>query len=187
MRSTRKHARSGGFFVSVTSERFITDALEFTGSESRAQWWLFLGRLKETNSNLPTIVHDDACHLRRFAQSRSGWSSLANPLTYPSMKYILDKFHAKGHVDPWCTANVAPDTPENAQILLGKNTSICETTFQWLSRYKHMYRKMNRWSGNFFRVRARADAFQVSKTSCPAGTSSSSSSSESASSVLTGE
>ena len=78
-------------------ECFITDAFEFMGSESCAQRWLFFGHLKETYPNLSTIVHDDACHLRRFAQSRSG----------------------QGPRGPVVHSERRPDTPENSRILLG--------------------------------------------------------------------
>ena len=63
---------------------------------------MFLARLKDLFPDMCVCVHDDACHLRRFADKRASLSLLAHELSYPQMKYILDRFHAPGHVDQWC-------------------------------------------------------------------------------------
>ena len=66
------------------------------------------------------------------------------------MKYIVDKFHSRGHVDAWCVANCGPNVPENSEVVTEINTSICEITFAWLARFKRMTRKMNQFSFWFF-------------------------------------
>ena len=146
----RRSQRSGGFLVAVTSEGYATDAFEFMGSESCSQRYLFLGRLKELYPDLITVIHDDACHLRRFARRWEARGRLGRSLAYPQMRYILDRFHSSGHKDKWCLDNVHPETEENAPIVAGVNTSACEILFHWWARYKHSFRHMSRWTGNFF-------------------------------------
>ncbi len=63
----RKNARSGGFLVACADNGYITDAFEFMGAESLSQRYIFLAKLREVFPDLKVIVHDDACHLRRFA------------------------------------------------------------------------------------------------------------------------
>ena len=146
----RTHVRSGGLLVSVTHEGFVTDAFEFMGSESCTQRYFFLARLKHLYPELRTLCHDDACHLRRYAQRWADASPLGRPLAFPALRYVLDRFHAGGHTDPWCIANVHPLLPENAAAITNINSSACEVLFHWLARYKHVFRKMGRWTGNFY-------------------------------------
>ena len=136
--------------MACTPEGFIMDAFEFMGAESCSQRYLFLARLKQCYPVLNVVLHDDACHLRRFADARAALSFLAHSLSFPQMRYILDRFHAKGHVDPWCLEHVHPENDGNKQLIEGKNSSRCEILFTWLKNYKHMFRTMGRWTGNFF-------------------------------------
>lgn len=145
-----RRARSGGFLVACTPEGFVLDAFEFMGAESCAQRYFFVARLKDLYPELKVIFHDDACHLRRFADSRAHLSPFGRDLSYPLLRYILDRWHARNHVDPWCKENVHPKNEENQPFVEGQNTSRCEILFSWLRKYKHMFRTMGRWSANFF-------------------------------------
>ena len=183
----RRRARSGGFLLAITPDGFVTDAFEFMGAESCAQRHLFLARLKTFYPGLHVVCHDDACHLRRFAARWAQRGHLASTLADPQMKYILDRFHASGHKDPWCLAHVHPGTEENAALLLDANTSACEICFSWWSRYKHMFRTMGRWTGNFFAqevidLRNEDNFGELGSTRPPPCNSSASSSSSSSSS-----
>ena len=142
--------RTGGFLVACTPTGTIDDLVEFFGAESLAQKCSFLARLKTTFPELHVLIHDDACHLRRYASNREGHSTFAQTLSYLDVAFVIDKFHARGHVDPWCSQHCAPRTTENAQLVCNANTSICEITFAWLARYKHMVRKMGEWTSKFF-------------------------------------
>ena len=146
----RRSKRSGGFLVALTPEGLIMDAFEFMGAESCSQRYLFMARLKDLYPAVRVCLHDDACHLRRFADSRASTSDFAKALAYPAIKYILDRFHARAHVDAWCLQHVHPEIDENAQLVEGRNSSACEQCFSWLRKYKHMFRTMGRWTGNFF-------------------------------------
>jgi len=42
---------------------------------------------------------------------------LGRSLAFPALRYVLDRFHAGGHTDPWCIANVYPLLPENAAAI----------------------------------------------------------------------
>ena len=72
---------------------------------------------------------------------RLAWGSLEASLAYPQMQYVVDKFHARGHVDPWCKQNCHPEAAGNKELIQQINTSVCEITFARLSRFKQMTRK----------------------------------------------
>uniref|UniRef100_A0A1X7UCQ9 Uncharacterized protein n=1 Tax=Amphimedon queenslandica TaxID=400682 RepID=A0A1X7UCQ9_AMPQE len=48
------------------------------------------------------IIHDDGCHLKKYALHRS--SNFISQLTI-----VVDKFHMKGHTDKWCKENCDPN------------------------------------------------------------------------------
>lgn len=146
---TSRH-RSGGVLVACTPEGYVLDAFEFMGSESCTQRYVFIARLKELFPDLACVFHDDACHLRQFADRRAAWSGFGKKLAHPLMKYILDRFHASGHVDQWCKDNVHPENEENIPFAEGRNTSRCEIFFSTLARHKHVFRTMGRWTAIFF-------------------------------------
>lgn len=146
----RRCRRTGGVLMACSPDGFLIDVAEFYGAESLPQRYFFLARLRELYPGLKVVVHDDACHLRRFADNRQGDSDFAASLAYPNIIYVVDRFHARGHVDPWCLENVHPKSPLVSKYVEEMNTSICEITFTWLSRFKHMYRKMNEHTSSFF-------------------------------------
>ena len=125
--------------------------VEFYGAESLPQRYLFTARLRHLlGEALRVIVHDDACHLRRFAEKRRNVNAFAASLAFPRITYVVDRFHARGHVDKWCLENCHPDVSAVQGLMDGIKSSICETTSSWLGRYKHMARKINRWAYDFF-------------------------------------
>ena len=124
----------------MTSAGLIAHAKEFIGVESISQRYFYIAELLPHIPELAVIVHDDACHLRKFAEKHSGHSALAARLAYPSIKYIIDKMHAKGHTDAWCLAHCHPDVPENALAVLGVRTPACETANSvfWCATSSHI-------------------------------------------------
>ena len=143
--------RSGGFLVACASNGLVLDAVEFYGAESLPQRYFFVARLREQlGERLRVVVHDDACHVRRFADRRQGHNEFARSLAFPAITYVVDHFHSATHVDPWCRENCHPETPGMQAVLDGVKTSVCEATTSWLGRYKHTVRKMDRWAANFF-------------------------------------
>ena len=133
---------------------FMLNVFEFMGADSPAQRYISVTRLKQLFPQVPVVLHDDACHLRRFADHRQDMSSCFVSCAFPSMVYILDRFHVSGHIDLWCyflcMRNVHPDLDFNRAFVQGRNTFVCELTFSCLARYKHMFRKMRQWIANFF-------------------------------------
>ena len=123
---------------------------EFYGSESLSQRYFFIAELKQKFPGLNVIVHDDACHLRKFATARSGDSELAFNLAFPQVAYVTDGFHSTGHIDEWCKANCDPKLPHNAELVKDVNTSICEQTFRETNRFKYMVQHMHRFTATVF-------------------------------------
>ena len=140
--------RTGGFLVACTPSGYIADVQEFFGAETLAQRCGFVAGLKSCFPQLKVIIH--ACHLRRYTTNRAHCTEMAAQMAHPNIIYVVDRFHAKGHVDEWCKQNCCPDAPGVPEIVGNANTSICEITFSWLARYKHMVRPLGRNVANYF-------------------------------------
>ena len=125
----RVNRRSGGWLVACDGRGMVLAASEFYVGECF------------------TVVHDDACHLRKFMDK---WMDSQPRLTYPQTKFVLDKFHAPSHRDPWCKQHCSPKVPENARLLAGVNSSSCEFLFSWFSKFRSSFRTMNRQTAHFF-------------------------------------
>ena len=114
---------------------------------------IFLSDLLEAAPEIDIVIHDDACHLRKYAASRACKSPLARRLAYPQVKCVIDRFHSKGHVDHWCKQHCMHTSPENEKALQGVNTSVWEQQFSKLGRYKFMVSKMGAAIGAFSRIK----------------------------------
>ena len=145
-----KQGRLCGWLLATTSTGVIVHAKEFVGTESVPQRYFFLAELAVHARELEVLVHDDACHLRRFADKRRGHSEMAARLAYPRIQYIIDKMHAKGHVDKWCIENCHPDVPKNAEAIRGVCTPACEIVNSVVGRHKFALRHMRRRTASFF-------------------------------------
>ena len=123
---------------------------EFFGAESLGQRYLFLADVIEALPQVRVVVHDDTCHLRKYVAKRAGDGELAGKMAYPALKYVVDRFHSKGHVDPWCRDNCLHTTAENAPFMAGVNSSACEQLLSSLGRYKYIVSKMGRATATFY-------------------------------------
>ena len=117
-----------------------------------AQRYFFLAELVELMPEIIIVVHDDACHLRKFAGKRAADSEVARRLAYPQIQYIIDHMHSRGHVDPWCLENCIATAPCNVAALEGVNTSVDEQMFSRLARHKFAVRWMDKLTGAMFLI-----------------------------------
>ena len=145
-----RQGRLSGWLFAVTSNGFILHAKRFVGAESISQRYFFIAELANRLPELALVIHDDACHVRRFADKHAHRSDLGKRLEYPTMKYIVDRLHAKGHVDPWCLANCHPDVPGNAELLDAFKTSASETVNSKLARHKFALRFVKGLVASFY-------------------------------------
>jgi hypothetical protein len=60
--------------------------------------------------------------------------------------YVVDEYHASGHVGQWCSENVLPKLAVNAALLNGFPTNICETINSELSPLGRTVHHMGRWT-----------------------------------------
>eukprot|EP00435_Cladocopium_sp_Y103_P025893 s2776_g6.t1 len=112
--------------------------------------YFFLAELVAACGDVDVVVHDDACHVRKYCSKHQARSELAARLVYPRVKYILDRWHQRGHVDEWCREHCAADTEENQAILAGVNTSRAESWNSLMSRHKWVVRQMSHLTRSFF-------------------------------------
>ena len=136
--------RSAGYLIAVSSSGAIVEVAEIIGAESLSQRYVFLAELATRSPGLRIIVHDDACHLRRMAEASRHDSDVAERLA--SMSYIVDEFHASGHVGAWCKKNCLPHLSTNAELLAGFPTSICEIVNSELSPLGHTIHHFGQWT-----------------------------------------
>ena len=147
--SRSRCARSAGWLVACTPGGFVVHLKEFYGAESLGQRYFFLGELFEALGGITTIVHDDACHLRRCVAKRAQQSELAKAMAYPQVRYVAVRFRSKDHKDAWCADNCLHTSPANLACTQGVNSSVCEQQFSKLGRRKYVVSKMGEATGTF--------------------------------------
>ncbi|CAJ1338621.1 unnamed protein product, partial [Effrenium voratum] len=121
-------ARSAGFLLAITSSGIVAGLEEIIGAESLSQRYKFLVGLARLYEQFNIAVHDDACHLQAFAQSQvsASFTSTSRRLGGKDFTYIIDEFHAPGHVGKWCRRHLLPSLAENKRKLDQFPTSIAE-------------------------------------------------------------
>lgn len=145
-----KLAKTAGVLCSCLSSGVVVAIREIFGCESLSQRYLFVADVVHLYPETKLIVHDDACHLHKFAERRSDLSLHAAAIAPPQMLYAGDPFHMVGHIDAWCLARCNPSAPHIAPTMAGIRSSVCEFTFTWLSAYKHQSKHMSQWGFKFF-------------------------------------
>jgi hypothetical protein len=146
----RSLAKTAGVLCACLSSGVVVLVREIFGSESLSQRYLFLSHLVDVLPEMDVAVHDDACHVMKFALARMGDSAQAARLAPPQLRYVCDPFHMAGHTDQWCREHCDPKNDANAPLVKGIRTPVCEFTFTWLSRYRHQTKHMSEWGFKFF-------------------------------------
>ncbi len=156
------HERTAGIMIAAFPSGIIADWTEIYGSESRVQRYMFIASVLSACPSLRLIVHDDACHMAKYARhlnrfctpvGDAGWwavSSTPMRVKMAELLWSLDRFHSSNHTDQWCHDNVNPELPELQRHLQGVNTSICESVFAWIRNYAGSLHNMSRWRFVFF-------------------------------------
>ena len=142
--------RANGWLFAVTPDGYALHAKPYYGSESLSQRHFFLGELIGAYPNIRTVIHDDACHVRKYCSKHQRRSALAARLAYPNVRYILDRWHQAGHTDDWCRANCRTDTEEHQAVLSGVNTPRAEAWNSLVCRHRWVLRPMTHLLRSFF-------------------------------------
>ena len=80
------------------------------------------------------LVYDDVCHLASFAKNHVRLQTNETTEYFSSLKFAIDKFHFKNHIDEFCHKNY---NPRNVKELENVNTVICEHLFKDINQYKN--------------------------------------------------
>ena len=89
--------------------------------------------------NLKVLVYDDVCHLVAFALKQKVRHQSATTEFFSQLKFAIDRFHFRNHVDQHCHENY---NPKNVEELKSVNTVVCEELFTLINQYKNC-RSMN--------------------------------------------
>ena len=130
----------------MTEKGFIVHAETFEGAESPPQRYIFVAKVAARLPELSAMMHDDACHLRRFSEKHAWRSELCHRLV--ELHCFLDRMHAKTHKDPWCLAHCHPDV--NEAIMAGFNSSAVESCNGTIGRHRFATRHMRPFVRSFF-------------------------------------
>ena len=141
-----KQGRFGGLLIAVTDKGFIVHAETFVGAESIPQRYFFVAKVAAKLPELRAVIHDDACHLRRFSEKHAWRSELGHRLS--DLHWVLDRMHAKTHKDPWCLSHCHPDV--NETIMAGFNSSAAESCNSTIGRHRFATRHMRPFVRSFF-------------------------------------
>ena len=122
---TAAAARTAGYLTAVGASSVVVDVDELVGAKSLSQRYRFLARLASRLPGLAIVLHDDACHSRLMGESQLQRTHTATILA-TAMCYVVDSYHAPGHVGVWCAEHCLPHLPANKFLLDGFTTNICE-------------------------------------------------------------
>ena len=136
-RKLARQNRFGGILLACTPDGYVLHAQEFTGCESIPIRYFFIADVCEATPEINLVIHDDACHVARYSMShKSGPSASAEVVALrermAALAWSLDRFHAKGHKDPWCRAHCHPENHQDRWRF--------HCSFQsWLHMYVYIY------------------------------------------------
>lgn len=130
----------------VAGSGHVVHCAEFSGSETIPLRWFFCAQVKHAVPEWRCLVHDDACHLKRFSQKHKSRCALAQDMA--SMLFILDKFHAQNHRDPYCALHCHPS--QHTEVMSGFDSSACERVNSIVGRHKFCMRQMGAGVRNFY-------------------------------------
>ena len=136
--------------MSGSSSRFsgpapglVADLHELIGAESLSQRYHFATILAHRLPALETLVHDVACHLLFMCREHENSSPIGKRLG--QFNFIIDRFHAPGHVGEFCRQHCLADLPPNKAILSTFPTDIAESVNSQFSPLGHVVHHMNKW------------------------------------------
>lgn len=141
----RKFARQnrfGGILLACTPDGHILHVQEFTGCESIPIRYFFIGDLCAAVNEIRCIIHDDSCHLYKYAlshQSAAGASASPEAVALrqrlASLAWSLDRFHSKGHTDERCRKMCHPEVHKDGLVWV---LNICGIQ-RWIHAYVCVY------------------------------------------------
>ena len=92
----------------------------------------YLGKLSK--QDIEVLVYDDICHLVAFALNHIRLKRNTTTEYFNSLKFAIDKFHFKNHVDAYCHENYNPRKLSELDCV---NTVVCEHLFKDINSYKN--------------------------------------------------
>ena len=125
-----------GILIGASPCGIVRFCKELFGSESLSQVYGILIKYLSSLSKLEleVLVYDDVCHLVKFALNHILLERNKSTGFFNSLKFSIDRFHFKNHIDPFCHENFNPkDVPE----LKAVNTQICEQLFTDINKFKN--------------------------------------------------
>ena len=140
----RKKNRTVVVFLACYNCGVIISYKEIFGHETIAQAAVFTMEIIQNVFIWPkTLIYDDGCSLKKYVTNKS--SLLFKQTTERAKKLaetriVVDRFHFKSHVDEWCRELCDPDLYDDLKDV---NSSICEETNYWFSKYKYIFKHMN--------------------------------------------
>ena len=62
------------------------------------------------------VCYDDACHLKKYAQNRMCRNITGTNQKMADTEMMIDRFHFKNHVDPWCKQPCNPYKSDDIKV-----------------------------------------------------------------------
>ncbi len=105
---------------------------------------------------LPVEIFGGTKRIETFDETKQ--CIVEEQIYYDPPLYMVDKFHVTGHTEPACMSKPGKvpgiyhfNHPSFKRSNWDQvNTSICEQTFTWMGKYKHMCRSFTRFEYWFF-------------------------------------
>jgi hypothetical protein len=140
-RDKRVKRHTLGLFVGASPCGVVRICEELYGSEAISQVYgiicEYLSNLSE--KHLKALVYDDVCHLAAFAKTQVRVHNTEITTFFSKLKFSIDRFHFKNHIDKYCHDNY---NPKNVEELKNVNSEVCEQLFTTINKFKNC-RSMN--------------------------------------------
>lgn len=146
----RFYDRTAGVMALVRPCGIIVDATEMFTCESPTQLFIQLLRLKcDSGVDVSYLGYDRACEFEPFLNNLAAKLNPGAELLLKDTKFLVDKFHIKGHTTPQCQLDSPlckyhPDLPRFNTIGT-TNTECAEQCFAWLGKFKGMCKYMSHY------------------------------------------
>lgn len=148
------YKRTAGLMALVKPCGIIISCQELLSCESSSQLFVQLLQLAcDTKTNFKYLGYDRACEFYPFLVNLSKKGNVGAKLLLEK-KYVVDRFHIKGHTTPSCTLDsdqckFHPDLPK-FQELEHCNTECAEQCFSWFGKYRNTLNYMTQYKYKFF-------------------------------------
>ena len=144
--------RTAGVVAAVQPCGIVVNISEMSTYELPTQMYTFTFGHGRDIDGLKYVVYDRSCDLHPFLCNLEHKGAYLAGFLLKHVKYLVDRFHVKGHTEPCCKLPGVDDPEKGRYHPSNKkdaNTECTEQSFKWLNKYKNIVRNVKQHTFNF--------------------------------------